>query len=234
MTVRRFPFLTAAVFAVTAAFSVYQLAGHDDLLARFQRDPARIADGEWYRLVTSLVFQDGGVAGAASNLLFLLVLGALVEIALGRRRWAALYVAGAAAGQAAGCAFGTVGAGNSIAVCGLAGGILAAWIRTGDRALTGRDFESRALPERAYHTAVSAAAFWSVLMVATVGDLSSVAFAAIVVGALALTWGRDRLPWWALPAASVATAVLLAALGNLHGYALLAGAVIGWLVAPRR
>jgi membrane associated rhomboid family serine protease len=234
MTLRRFPILTAAVFVLTATFSVYQLVGHDDLLARFQRDPARIADGEWYRLVTSLVFQDGGVVGTASNLLFLLVLGALVELALGHWRWAALYVAGAAAGQAAGCAFGTVGAGNSIAVCGLAGGILAAYARTGDHALTRRDFESRPLPERAHYAALSAAGFWSVLMVATVGDLGSVPFAAIVVGAFALVWGHDRLPWWTLPLASAAAAVLLAALGDLHGYALLAGAVVGWLLAPRR
>src|SRR3954471_13367685 len=117
MTSRRFPYATAVVFVLTACFSIAQFTDAA-LLPRFERDPAPIADGEWWRLATSLVFQDGGVAGTVSNLLFLLVLGVLTEQALGPWRWLALYLAGAVAGQAAGYLTGTVGAGNSIAICG--------------------------------------------------------------------------------------------------------------------
>src|SRR4051794_29024037 len=128
MMPRRFPYATAVTFLVTAGFSIAQFFDAD-LVPRFERDPGLIADGEWWRLATSLVFQDGGIAGTVSNLLFLLALGVLTEWTVGPGRWVALYLAGAVAGQAAGYLLGTVGAGNSIAVCGLAGGVLAWYTR---------------------------------------------------------------------------------------------------------
>ena len=220
MTLRRFPYATAVTFLLTAGFSIAQFAD-PSLLPLFERDPGLIADGEWWRLATSLVFQDGGVAGTVSNLLFLLVLGVLAELALGPWRWVALYLAGAVAGQAAGYLTGTVGAGNSIAICGLAGGVLAGYTRgvlrrSGPIVAGGR----------AAYAAVSVAAFWSLLMVTTIG-LDTVVFLAVVFGGIALVGQRDRLPWYVLPAAGAASAVLLAAVGNLHGYALIAGALVG-------
>jgi hypothetical protein len=59
-----------------------------------------------WRWLTSLLVQDGGVLGTASNLIFLGLLGA-------------------AAGHVAGVFWQAVGAGNSVTVCGLAG--LATW-----------------------------------------------------------------------------------------------------------
>lgn len=90
-----------------------------------------ISDGQCWRLATSLVFQDGGVLGTATNLVFLVAVGVLVERAHGPWRWVALYLAGAVAGQVAGVLTGMVGAGNSIAICGLAGGLLGAYARRG-------------------------------------------------------------------------------------------------------
>jgi membrane associated rhomboid family serine protease len=252
MTLRRFPYATAVTFVVTAGFSIAQFVD-PSLLPLFERDPGLIADGEWWRLATSLVFQDGGIAGTVSNLLFLLVLGVLAELALGPWRWLALYLAGAVAGQAAGYLTGTVGAGNSIAVCGLAGGVLAGYTRgvlaaggRGDRAGTERDVvggnahdpvRDLTVPGGAVarpgleRAAVAVAAFWCLLMVTTIG-LDTVAFLAVVFGAVALVGQRDRLPWAVLPAVSAASAVLLAALGNLHGFALIGGALVGVLIVP--
>jgi hypothetical protein len=67
-----------------------------------------------WRWLTSLLVQDGGVLGTASNLIFLGLLGAV-------------------AGQVAGVFWQPVGAGNSMAVCGLAG--LVAWSLRHERML---------------------------------------------------------------------------------------------------
>jgi len=127
VTLRPLPVLTVVVFVLTAVPSLLQglLPGLEPAL---RRDPSAIAEGEWWRLGTSLVVQDGGWLGTLSNLAFLLILGTFAERTLGRVWWLALYLGGAVAGQAAGVLFGTVGAGNSVAVCGLAGGLIAASI----------------------------------------------------------------------------------------------------------
>ena len=53
------------------------------LLGNWQRDTARIVDGEWWRLATALFVQDGGAAGALFNLIYLPLLGAVAELLLG-------------------------------------------------------------------------------------------------------------------------------------------------------
>lgn len=88
------------------------------------RDPAAIAAWEWWRLATSLIVQDGGAIGTLFNLGFLAVLGYVAERALGRGRWVVLYLSGAVAGEAAGFLLDQPGAGNSVALCGLAGGLV--------------------------------------------------------------------------------------------------------------
>ncbi|MFI6919582.1 rhomboid family intramembrane serine protease [Nonomuraea spiralis] len=99
------------------------------------RDPAAISGGEWWRLGTALVVQDGGVFGVLFNLAFLAVIGYAAERAFGPGRWLLLYASGAIAGEAAGYLLNDPGAGNSIALCGLAdlhgfalpAGVLAGW-----------------------------------------------------------------------------------------------------------
>src|SRR5581483_12006560 len=87
--VRRRPLVTAALTAVTAATALAQ-AIEPSLLARLERTHASLHGQEW-RLVTTLFVQDGGVAGALSNLVFLVVIGAVAEQLLSRRMWLALY-----------------------------------------------------------------------------------------------------------------------------------------------
>jgi hypothetical protein len=45
----------------------------------FERDYSRIAAGDWWRLVTALLVQDGGVGGSLFNLISLALLGRLAE-----------------------------------------------------------------------------------------------------------------------------------------------------------
>jgi membrane associated rhomboid family serine protease len=93
------------------------------MLALFQRDGARFMRGDWWRLVTSLVVQDGGIAGAIANLVALALIGALAEQFWNSKQLLLLFFAGGIAGQLAGFAWQPIGAGNSVANFGLAASI---------------------------------------------------------------------------------------------------------------
>lgn len=121
----RRPYLTAAVFAVTLACGIAQLV-HPPLYDAMRRDAARIDAGEWYRLVTGMFFQDGWAFGLVSNLLWLAVFGTLAERVFGRARWLLLYFGCGLFGQFVSYVWlNPVGAGNSMCVAGLIGGLAA-------------------------------------------------------------------------------------------------------------
>ena len=113
------PVLTAVLTALTAAVSMAGLIS-PRVLDALARTPAAVHGQPW-RWITSLVVQDGGVLGTASNLLFLALLGAAAEQVVGRATMVVLYLAAGSTGQLAGVFWQPVGAGNSVAVCGLAG-----------------------------------------------------------------------------------------------------------------
>jgi membrane associated rhomboid family serine protease len=123
--VPRRPYLTAAVFAVTLACGIAQLV-HPPLYDAVHRDAARIDDGEWYRLVTGMFFQDGWAFGLTSNLLWLAVFGTLAERVFGRPKWLLLYFGCGLFGQLMSYLWlNPVGAGNSMCVVGLIGALAA-------------------------------------------------------------------------------------------------------------
>ncbi|MFJ9783797.1 rhomboid family intramembrane serine protease [Amycolatopsis sp. NPDC101161] len=123
--VTRRPYLTAAVFAVTLACGIAQLV-HPPLYDAMHRDAARIDAGEWYRLVTGMFFQDGWAFGLTSNLAWLAVFGTLAERVFGRARWLVLYFGCGLFGQVMSYLWlNPVGAGNSMCVVGLIGGLAA-------------------------------------------------------------------------------------------------------------
>jgi membrane associated rhomboid family serine protease len=210
MTPPRVPRATAAVLTVTAGCSILQFP-YPPLLAALRRDPAALAEGQWWRLVTPLVVQDGGVAGTVSNLLFLAVLGVLAERLLGARRWLVLYGAGAVAGTAAGYAWNPHGAGSSIALCGLAGGVLA--LAT-----------TRPVPAPAV---VASAVF--------AGAVTQIWPVPVVLAwtALPLVRRRPRTAGRVLAAATAAVAVVLLGVRDNHGAGLAAGLVAGAVIALR-
>jgi membrane associated rhomboid family serine protease len=241
--------LTASVFAVTAAVSAAQFADHA-ILTGLERTPAGLS-GEWWRSFTALFVQDGGLPGTLSNLAFLLVIGTIAEQVLSRPRWLLLYFIPGLAAELAGYAWQPVGAGNSGAVCGLAGGLIVAMLagrpRPGPHAAgiggapspRGRALLApwpapvAVLPPWPAPLAVTC---WLGALAATVAGGGSWAAAVIFAAGLPAVIRIRRRGGPAgriVAAAGVAEAVILLALGNIHGAALAAGIVLAGLLAGR-
>src|SRR5215204_6307413 len=210
---QRFPAVTVVVFAVTAVTSVLGLA-LPGVLAALERTTEGL-HGDWWRTVTALFVQDGGVAGTVSNLGFLLVMGALAEQLVGRGQWLVCYFGAGLAGELAGYAWQPRGAGNSVAVCGLAG-VLVVALAAGDR-----------VPRLAPMVVL----WWC-------GDLLSLRWGPPLVVAIVGAMAVQLLPALAVPAGRVvAGAAILAALAlvtarDIHGAALLAGTVLAAATRP--
>ncbi len=117
----RVPVATLVIAGVTAVVSVAaNLNPH--LLATLGRNGDQLAAGEWWRMVTPLVAQDGGWAGTVFNLVALLVVGTLAETLYGWRVLLGVYALAGVVSEIAGY---TVlqhqgFAGNSVANLGLA------------------------------------------------------------------------------------------------------------------
>ena len=118
------PWLTLSLVAVLALALVAQML-LPPLIAQVQRDAGAIRQGEIYRLFTALWFQDGGVAGSLFNLAILFLLGSVSEWLWEKRAWLILYFGAGLVAECIALAWQPIGAGNSIACFGLAGGILA-------------------------------------------------------------------------------------------------------------
>lgn len=106
---------TLALWLLVAVPSLLQvfLPG---LLTALQRDMPLVADGQVWRLVTSLVVQDGGVAGTVFNFFALAVVAvAAQEYWPASRTWATFWLGGVAANLVVGPVLEPVGAGNSMA-----------------------------------------------------------------------------------------------------------------------
>lgn len=173
------------------------------VLGQLQRRPAGL-HGDWWRTGTALLVQDGGVFGAVSNLLFLAVIGIAAEQIVTRWQWLAGYLGAAAVGEFAGYAWQPVGGGNSIAICGLAALVAVAYWRRGAFGLP-----PFVLPAVALWFGVLLGTWWYPLIGAG-------------IAAMAISQ-RVRLPGWAYAAGAAAVGVLLCAVQNVHGAALLAG-----------
>jgi membrane associated rhomboid family serine protease len=208
--IRRTPWLTAVVVVMTAIPSCVQFAV-PGLLTTLERTPAGLG-GEWWRSVTALLVQDGGVLGTISNLVFLAVIGVIAEHVMSRPRWLVLYVVAGLVGEFAAYAWQPVGAGNSIAICGLAGGLAVLMIR-GDRRLPAATPYAQIL--------------WAGALVATVSAVPAVLIFVATAPVLSILRGR-RLPATRIAGAAVlACGIALAAVQDIHGAALVAGIVIG-------
>lgn len=118
--VARRPVATIAALLIVGVPSLVQLAMAPWLLARLQRDWTAIGDGQVWRLVTSLVVQDGGLVGTLFNLVSLFVIGSAAEAAWGARQWVVLALASGVGAQLWGWLVQPVGGGSSVAVFGLA------------------------------------------------------------------------------------------------------------------
>lgn len=120
MTARRdLPWLTLAVFALTAVFTAAMLVW-PQVGTALERDRAMLR-GEWWRFFTTWLVLTDGWTQIVMNNIALLVFGSIVEWRIGRAWWAAAYVIAGLAGEVAGIFWQPVGGGNSVAICGLIG-----------------------------------------------------------------------------------------------------------------
>ncbi|WP_460720284.1 rhomboid family intramembrane serine protease [Nocardia heshunensis] len=213
----RFPGLTVGVFVVTAAAYLLQRLV-PDVLAHLERTPSGL-HGDWWRSGTALFVQDGGFGGALLNLVFLLVLGTAAEQVLRRWRWLVQYFGVGLVVEFIAYAWQPVGGGNSIADCGLAGGLAVSLWRRRER-----------LPD----WTPMAVIIWSTAMFATLWDrawLPAALGCALLVGPAIMLSARGidlRRPVAVL---LVAVGLVLTATANIHGAALLLGAAA---IAPSR
>lgn len=92
------------------------------LLPLFERTALLVRRAELWRAFTALFMQDG-VTGLAFNMTILAVVGIVAEQVLGRRRWVVVYLGAGVITEFLALAWQPHGAGNSIAVFGLAGAI---------------------------------------------------------------------------------------------------------------
>ncbi len=171
--------------------------------------------GEWWRIVTALVVQDGGIAGLATNLFFLAVVGAVAEQILSRPRWLLQYFGTGVITELVGYLLQPVGGGNSIAVCGLASAVALVVWRTRTQ-----------LPP----WGPSMVVMWCGALLGTLWTPLTIlgVAGAVIVGRLAQT---GKPTGAVMLAAILATAVVLTAALNLHGPALLVG--LGFALAGR-
>lgn len=118
----RVPWATFALALAIAIPAALQLVV-PSLLPSLARDRTAILAGEWWRLVTSLFVQDGGIPGTIFNLVTLLLVGSVAERIWGSRRMLLIYFTGGIASQLPALAWQPTGAGNSVANFSLAGSI---------------------------------------------------------------------------------------------------------------
>lgn len=127
------PVLTLTLAGVTTIVSV---AGNlnVDVLDALARDRELLLGGQWWRIVTPLLVQDGGWAGTVFNLVALLIVGTLTEALCGRRVLIVTYVAAGVVSEIAAYTLlpGQGFAGNSVAICGLTALCLVRLVRTPD------------------------------------------------------------------------------------------------------
>ncbi len=124
--VQKIPKATLAVLFITGITTGLQFL-FPSLIAALQRTPQMLASSQWWRLITPILINPEGRRQITVNLLGIAIVGAIVEHLFGSRRWLAFYFVGAVIGELTGMAWKPTGAGSSVAVCGLLGG-LAAWL----------------------------------------------------------------------------------------------------------
>ena len=121
---RRPPVAAVTLWLIVAIPSLLQFA-FPGLLRALERDPDQIRQhGQWWRLVTSAVVQDGGVAGTVFNLVILAIVGVVAIRAWGSLRGLIIFAVGVVGfNLATTFAWPSVGAGNSAATFTLAASV---------------------------------------------------------------------------------------------------------------
>jgi rhomboid protease GluP len=119
----QWPWATTIAMIIVGLPTLAQFTVAPWLLGNLERNWTLIASGQVWRLLTSLVVQDGGLAGAIFNLVALAMIGTAAEQVWGPERWTVIALVGAFGAELWGKIVQPVGAGNSVAVFSLAASI---------------------------------------------------------------------------------------------------------------
>lgn len=111
------------LLAVAIALSTTLQFFFPAILSALQRDYVRFVGGEWWRVITPLFVQDGGIAGSIFNLVTLLLVGAVAEYLWGSRRMIGIFFVGGLVSEVVAFAWQPIGAGNSVGNFSLAGSV---------------------------------------------------------------------------------------------------------------
>jgi rhomboid protease GluP len=121
----RIPRTTLVVLFITSSTTVLGLV-YPGFVGVVQRTPSVYEGGEWWRLVSPVLVNPEGWPQIVSNGVTLAAVGTVAEFFWSVRAWLAFYLLGTVSGEIAGLAWRPVGAGSSVAVCGLLGAVAAA------------------------------------------------------------------------------------------------------------
>jgi rhomboid protease GluP len=113
---------TTLIITLTVLTFALQIA-YPEVLQAFRRDLAGLKAGEWWRLITPLFVQPGGLFQFLFNLMFLAVFLPMGERLYGARIWFLYFVPGVV-GQLVNYAWSPDGGGSSTAAFGVMGSIL--------------------------------------------------------------------------------------------------------------
>jgi membrane associated rhomboid family serine protease len=119
---RKIPYATIALMVAIAIPTTLQFF-FPEILQLFERNYERFLAGDWWRIVTSLFVQDGGMSGSIFNLVSLLLIGTVAETFWGSRKWLIIFFTGGILSQLAGFVWQPIGAGNSVANFSLAASV---------------------------------------------------------------------------------------------------------------
>jgi len=116
------PWATLTLFLAIGIPTVLQFF-YPSILALLRRDTIAFLSGDWWRVITPLFVQDGGLGGSIFNLVGLLFVGAVAEHLWGGPRLLFIFFIAGIASEFVALVWQPVGAGNSVADFALAAGI---------------------------------------------------------------------------------------------------------------
>lgn len=118
-TERQVPYATLLLTLAIAIPTTLQFF-FPSLLQMFERDYTRFLAGDWWRILTPLFVQDGGLGGSIFNLVSFVLVGTVAEKIWGGQRWLLIFFAGGILSELIAFAWQPIGAGNSVANFSLA------------------------------------------------------------------------------------------------------------------
>jgi len=216
---RHLPIVTIAVLVITAIITGLQFI-YPVVLSTLRRNPTALAAGEWWRMITPLFVHTDGWPQFIINSLGIALVGPTVERRFGHLRWLILYFAAGLIAEVISYAWDPYGAGASIALCGLIGGLLIGLLWWNDP-----------VPLPALFFVLYFIA--GLIGYAAGGIIAAVILCVLIGVALPVLLRRNNQPWTLarfVAAAGLLGALVLTTLYDNHGPPLIAGACLAMLM----